>query len=168
MEDNPKVVLSIDGQEVEDKGLLDRLLLAVAQFFEEKKEEDVAVDELLAENGLIQKSLNDELRQGTFVVLEPNVVDLHSDTYDENEVRKACHNFNTFCEKAYIDHKQETEDMRFLESYIAPDDMSINGVNVVKGTWLAVCEFSPELWEEVKADPKVGLSIGCYAKAEYL
>lgn len=181
--------VQINGEDVEDKGLWKHLVFAIAEYFSRKEFEDEMVSQAedYAEEALglseddpegnslpehsgqiIEKSLNEELRQGTFVVLEPNVVDLHGDTYDEVEVQKAAHNFIEYCQKAYLDHKVETEDMSFVESYIAPVDMSIGGVNIVKGTWLAVCQFSPELWEEVKADPMMGLSIGCYAKAEEL
>jgi len=67
-----------------------------------------------------------------------------------------------------IDPRNYKEDMKFVESYIAPADMNINGTNIIKGTWLAVCQFNEALWQEVKADPLMGLSIGCYAKKEAL
>ena len=182
--------IQINGEAVEDKGLWQKLVFAIADYFAWKEYEQEMVDEAeseaeeklgemktegedsssLAEHSgqMIAKSLNEELRQGTFVVLEPNIVDLHGDVYSEEEVRKAAHNFNQFCERAYLDHKVETEDMTFVESYIAPVDMTIGDMNIVKGTWLAVCQFTPELWEEVKADPMMGLSVGCYAKVEEL
>jgi hypothetical protein len=171
-----KLEMKIDEESVMS-GLARKLFDALSEFFPQEAITDLAEDATeIMENGslpemsgsMIEKSLNEELRQGTFVVLEPNVVDLHLDIYDEVEVRKACHNFNQYCERAYLDHQVETEDMTFVESYIAPVDMSIGGVNIVKGTWLAVCQFSPSLWEEVKADPLMGLSIGCYAKTEEL
>lgn len=117
---------------------------------------------------MMQKSLNSELRQATYIVLEPDEVDLQGDTYTEAEVRKACHNFNQFCEKAYLDHAVETEDAKFVESYIAPSDLEINGEQVKKGTWLAVVQFEPEIWKDVKKGKYTGLSIGAYAKEEIL
>ena len=167
--------VSINDQEITDEALWDKIVLSIADFFHWKEwekewvaEAESEVEEKLAENGLIQKSLNEELRQGTFVVLEPDVEDLHGDIYSADEVRKACHNFNQFCEKAYLDHVVETEKATFVESYIAPADMTLNGVNVVKGSWLAVVQFDEELWQEVKNDPNVGLSIGAYAEVENL
>ena len=167
--------IKINDQEITDEGLFGRIAGSIAEYFRylewEKdwvKEAEEEAEEALAENGLITKSLNEELRQGTFVVLEPNCTDLHGDIYSEDEVRKACHNFNQFCEKAYLEHAVETEQAQFVESYIAPADMSINGMNVVKGTWLAVVQFDEELWEVVKSDEKIGLSIGAYAKTEDL
>ncbi len=115
------------------------------------------------------KSLNEELKQAMFIVLEPEVVDAHGDIYSEDEVRKACHNFNKYCRKAYLNHAVETDAIDFVESYIVPDDMQINEFAVKKGTWLAVVQFNDdELWKEAKADNLVGLSIGAYAKVEDL
>lgn len=184
---------SINGQEIQDQNLWKRLVHAVAFYFKDKEMEEEWVKEAekeaeeelaeegmipmpaemeedaeLAENGLISKSLNEELMQGTFVVLEPEIADLHGDIYSEDEVRKACHNFNQYCEKAYVDHAVETEDAKIVESYIAPSDLTINGVNVVKGTWLQVWQFNEALWQVVKSDSKIGVSIGGYAKVEEL
>lgn len=170
---------SINGQEIQDESLWQRLVGAVAAYFqdrewmdewakrqEEEAEENLIEEGILPDNGLIAKSMNDELRQGTFVVLEPEIADLHGDIYAEDEVRKACHNFNQYCEKAYVDHAVETENAKIVESYIAPSDLTINGVNVVKGTWLQVWQFDEALWKSVKTDPKIGVSIGGYAKVE--
>lgn len=134
--------------------------LQAADAAEDKAEVEVV------KSALITKSLNEELKQGTFVVLAPNQVDLHGDIYSEEDVRKACHNFNAFCEKAYLDHAVETEEMTFAESYIAPADMELGGVQITKGTWLAVCQFSDNLWPQVKSGEYTGLSIGAYAKVE--
>ena len=114
----------------------------------------------------IEKSANDELRQGTYVVLEPDEEDLHGDTYSEEEVRKACHNFNSSTEAAYLDHRVETDEMKFVESFIAPVEMKIGDAMIKKGTWMAVVQYSPELWQEVKSGKYTGLSIGAYADVE--
>lgn len=168
--------IKIDEESV-TSGLARKLFEALSEFFTQEAIDDLAEDATeIMENGtlpeqsgsMIAKSLNEELRQGTFVVLEPEVADLHLDIYSTDEVRKACHNFNEFCEKAYLDHSFETEQAKFVESYIAPTDMNIEGVNVVKGTWLAVVQFDEELWQVVKSDKKVGLSIGAYARLEEL
>ena len=100
--------------------------------------------------------------------MEPDEDDLHEDTSSEEEVRKACHNFNTSMETAYLDHRVETDEMKFVESYIAPVEMKIGGEMVKKGTWSAVVQYSPELWQEVKSGKYTGLSIGAYADVENL
>lgn len=114
----------------------------------------------------IEKSANEELRQGTFIVLEPETVDLHGDIYSAEDIAEACHNFNTFCRKAYVDHTEETQDAVFVESYVAPVDMEIGKQQVKKGTWLSVVQFSEELWPDVKSGKYTGLSIGAYAAVE--
>lgn len=134
----------------------------------EEDEADSQEDMVQMSAYFIEKSANDELRQGTYVVLEPDEEDLHGDTYSEEEVRKACHNFNTSLEKARLDHQVETEEMSFVESYIAPADIKIGEEMVKKGTWMAVVQYSPELWQDVKSGKYTGLSIGAYADVENL
>ena len=114
----------------------------------------------------LEKSANQELRQATYIVLEPETEDAHGDVYSSEEIRKACHNFNSSLETAYLDHRVETTEMTFAESYIAPVDMQIGEEMVKKGSWLAVVQYEPELWEEVKAGKYTGLSIGAYANVE--
>lgn len=123
---------------------------------------------------LIKKSVNTEKRLATFIVLEPQLEDgttndLHGDWYSEEEVEKACHNFNEFCGKANLFHSIETELMTFVESYTAPVDFELNEQPIKKGTWLAVCKFNDDtLWEGVKSGKYNGLSIQCNAEVETL
>ena len=42
----------------------------------------------------VAKAVNEELMQATYVVMAPDEVDLHGDTVTEEEIRKACFNFN--------------------------------------------------------------------------
>jgi len=173
MKTNPDVVkglaleMEIEAEDVKS-GLFQFITEAITYFYETKIVQEAEETPVESSGDMIAKSMNEALRQATFVVLEPNIPDLQGDIYSEEEVRKACHNFVEFCQKAYIDHKVETADMKFVELYVAPTDLNINGTNIVKGTWLAVCQFNEELWQEVKADPLMGLSIGCYAKKEAL
>ena len=79
----------------------------------------------------IIKQANEELKQATFLVLSPDEVDLHGDVYDANEVRKACHNFNTYCRKANLLHLFDTDTFSVVESYIAPVGMQM-GDTIIK------------------------------------
>ena len=56
----------------------------------------------------VVKSVNEELKQATFVVMVPDEVDLHGDIIAEDEVRKACHNFNKHCNQANLFHITKT------------------------------------------------------------
>jgi hypothetical protein len=111
----------------------------------------------------------DELKQGTFLVLSPDEVDLHLDTYNEAEVRKACHNFNQYCMKANLLHLVETDSFSIVESYIIPSDIILGDTFIKKGSWIAVLQFlTDDLWDEVKKGNFTGVSIGARARTERL
>ena len=117
----------------------------------------------------VAKSLNEELKQATFVVLVPDETDLHGDTISEIEVRKAAFNFNKFCRQPNLFHMTGTEMFEFAESYIAPVDFDIDGVAVKKGTWLATVQVHDDgLWDLIKTGEVNGLSIGAMASEEFL
>lgn len=122
----------------------------------------------------VTKSLDEEDRKALFVVLEPDVVDLHGDTYTAQEVEKACDNYNEHCRVANLFHKVETSEATVVQSFISPATFTLdNGVEVQKGTWLQWWHF-PEtetgegLWQGVKSGEINGVSIGAMAVAEEL
>ena len=122
----------------------------------------------------VTKSLDEEDRKALFVVLEPDVVDLHGDTYTAVEVEKACENYNEHCRVANLFHQVETQEATVVQSFISPADFTLdNGVEVAKGTWLQWWKF-PEtetgeaLWQGVKSGDINGVSIGAMATAEEL
>ena len=117
----------------------------------------------------IIKSVDEKLKQATFVVLQPNVVDAHGDIYDETEVRKAKESFNSACMKANLFHMVQTDKFSFIESYVAPAEMIINGEYISKGTWLATIQaHDDDLWKAIENGEITGLSVGCTATVEYL
>ena len=118
----------------------------------------------------VTKSVDEDEKMALFVVLEPDVEDLHGDVYSEKEVEKACISYNQHCRKANLYHRVETEDFAIVQSFVAPvgftDDM---GREVQKGTWLAWTKFDNDsLWEQVKDGSFQGLSVGCQATVEEL
>lgn len=123
----------------------------------------------------VSKALDEEERMALFVVLEPDVVDLHGDTYTAEEVEKACNNFNTFCNKANIFHAVETEAAKIVQSYISPATFTLDdGREITKGTWLQWYHFpegdetSDLLWKAVKSGEISGVSISAKATVEKL
>jgi len=64
----------------------------------------------------ILKSTDPKLKQVLFVVMQPDVVDLHGDVTSEEEVRKACHNYNLNCNKANLYHYSQTSTFAPVES----------------------------------------------------
>lgn len=118
---------------------------------------------------VVVKSLNEELKQALFVCMVPNEVDLHGDITSEDEVRKACHNFNKFCSQANLFHIVKTESFEFAESYIAPTDFILGDKEVKKGTWLVNIQVNDDsLWELIKSGEINGVSIGALASVETL
>lgn len=115
------------------------------------------------------KSVDEKLKQATFVVLQPDVVDAHGDIYDDKEIRKAKESFNKACMKANLFHMMPTDTFEFIESYIAPADMVINGEFVSKGSWLCTIQAHDEdVWKAIESGEINGVSIGCTATVEYL
>jgi hypothetical protein len=126
----------------------------------------------------VTKSLNEEKRMALFVVLAPQegdtTDDLHGDTYTEEEIEKACNNFNTHCGTANIFHQVQTQEVDIVQSFIAPASFTLdNGVEVKKGTWLQwfyfpETEVGDALWEGVKSGDINGVSINAMATVEDL
>lgn len=115
----------------------------------------------------VAKSLNEELKQATFIVMVPNEVDLHGDICSEEEVRKACFNFNKYSQRANLFHLVETDSFEFAESYIAPTDMILGEREVQKGTWLCTVQcLDDDLWTLIKSGDINGVSIGAMAIVE--
>ena len=124
-------------------------------------------DEILGEKLNITKAVDEELKQATFIVMVPDEVDAHGDTTTEDEVRKACHNFNKYSMKANLFHLVETSTFEFCESYCCPTDFVLGDKFVKKGTWLATVQaLDDNLWELIKSGDINGLSIGALAAVE--
>ena len=100
------------------------------------------------------------------IVLEPEVVDAQGDIYSPDEIRQAGHRFmEEFGGIGLMHRLAVNEQVKVLESYVAPVDFEIAGVPVKKGTWLlGVRVLSDELWEQVKEGKLTGFSIGGSAR----
>ena len=100
------------------------------------------------------------------IVLEPEVVDAQGDIYSAEEIRQAAHRFMEEFGGLGLMHRLRVNDqVRVLESYLAPVDFSVGDVLVKKGTWLlALRILSDELWEAVKQGGLRGLSVGGSAR----
>lgn len=124
----------------------------------------------------VTKAVDQEKRMAMFVVLEPQsgdtTTDLHGDTYTEEEIEKACINFNQHCNTANLFHQVETQEAEIVQSFITPASFTTDDGRVIqKGTWLQWWHF-PEtevgelLWEGVKTGDITGVSIGAKATVE--
>lgn len=112
----------------------------------------------------VVKSVNEELKQATFVVMVPDEVDLHGDITSEDEVRKACHNFNKNCNQANLFHISKTETFDFAENYCSPVDFVLGERLVKKGTWLTTIQVHDDsLWALIKSGDICSVSISAMA-----
>lgn len=119
----------------------------------------------------VEKATNEAERKALFVVLAPDEVDAHGDTYSSQEVEKAMRSFNQHCMKANLFHMVETQEAEIVQSYTTPVDMYIGEKFITKGTWVQEW-FFPEtetgelLWKAVLSGEVNSVSIGAIASVE--
>jgi len=101
------------------------------------------------------------------VVYEPNRVDSQSDWADEEEIEKMAHNYLknhlvTVTPAVDLNHETELELEKAIpvESYIAPQDFTINEQTIAKGSWVLAMHIpDPEIWEQVEKGEITGYSL---------
>mgnify|MGYP003631682942 CR=1 FL=1 len=116
------------------------------------------------------KSLNEELQEFTAAALVPETIDWHGDIVSQEEVRKACRNFNKNCLRSNIGHKVNVSSdlIDFVESYTTAADMTIKSKDeetvYPEGTWFITAKVkSKSLWDDIQTGKYTGLSVGCDA-----
>lgn len=87
----------------------------------------------------------------------------------EDEIIKTAHDFMINLSSKYlnVDHEKNTEfqevDYKFVESFIAPNDIIVWDNIVKKGSWYVGIKFiSEDLYEAVKKGEYVGVSMEGY------
>jgi uracil-DNA glycosylase len=107
---------------------------------------------------------SDEKQLITGVVMEPDVVDTQGDMTSADEIEKAAHFYLTNSRVVGDEHTDIADDVEVVESYLAPDDMTLEGQAVRKGSWLMTVHVkSSDRWAEVKDGKYNGFSIGAMA-----
>lgn len=123
---------------------------------------------------ILRKDASAEERFVLGIVLEPlkelGKADVQDDTYSAEEVRKACHVFMEDYGNMGLQHQLFVNGkVKILENWISPDDCTINGQFVAKGTWLmAVRIVDDGIWQAVKDGTLTGFSIGGKAQRQPL
>lgn len=146
------------------KSFTEALVQFVEKFFQENDSKVASVE--------VTKALDEEQRMAMFVVLIPDEVDLHGDTYSTEEVEKACNNFNMHCNKANLFHRVETEEAKIIQSFITPSSFALDdGREIKKGTWIQWWYFpeteeGEKIWKAVKDGFINGLSIQGWVSTE--
>jgi len=145
--------------------------LFVASFKVQKHEEIEWLDDRAVDgNALVAVALQkripllktSEERYVLGIVLEPERVDAQQDIYNAIEVRDAAHHFMEEYRNLGLMHREILgEQVKILESYLAPADFEVDGTRIKKGTWLlAVRVVDEELWRQIRAGELTGFSIG--------
>ena len=96
------------------------------------------------------------------VVLEPDEVDAQGDTISKEEIKNAAYRFMEEFAVSGIQHKEFAGGrLKILESWIAPQDITIGDQVVKEGTWMMTKRVvDDDLWAAAKAGKFTGFSIG--------
>jgi len=118
----------------------------------------------------VLKSLDDEKRLITGVVLEPEIVDAQGDIIGSEEIEKACFDYMTQSQKVGLQHKF-VGPVSVVENWIAKNDCFLDQQFIKKGTWLMTVkveesEAGNKVWELAKSGKLTGFSIGGTAEVE--
>lgn len=94
------------------------------------------------------------------VVYEPDVVDSQDEWTDAEEIEKAAHRFVEKFREFNIEHHGKLVKVVLVESFCAPNDMTIGAQRVTQGTWVIGTRVDDdELWADVKAGKITGFSL---------
>jgi uracil-DNA glycosylase len=97
------------------------------------------------------------------VVMEPNILDSHSDYTSPEEIEQAAHVYLVNSRVVGDQHSQQAS-ADVVESYIAPQSMHIGEQPVAAGSWvMGVKVHDDEMWAGVKDGSYTGFSIGGFA-----
>ena len=109
---------------------------------------------------LVKESMDSEKRLVYGIVIEPKSIDTDNEWVDEKDIENACHTFMKYFQEVGIDHTTVViKGLKIVENYIAPSNLSINGVTVKKGSWVMVHYVEDDkIWDRVKDGDLTGYS----------
>lgn len=99
-----------------------------------------------------------------FVALAPDEADRNGDIISEEEITKTAHEFmiNLQDKKVDIDHDNDdvVEDAIFVESYVAPAEITLDNDAVIpKWCWIVWIKFSQDVYDKFVDGDYVWISI---------
>ena len=101
------------------------------------------------------------------IVYQPDTVDSQGDKANAEEIRKAAYHFMENVQTFKVMHKGRPAKIKVLESYIAPQDLTISKRKIKKGSWVLVTRvLDDKLWSAIKSGKYTGYSMAGYAKVE--
>lgn len=144
-----------------DRGANQRTFYLTKEYEQKKKEPDFSMQVKLI------CSEEEEERKVYGLVYAPDVVDAHGDYTDADTLERAAHDFMLNYQKMDVQHNFEEGAGEVVESFIAPETFTINGEEILKGSWVLVSIASEEVWEAIKKGEITGYSLYGTAEVEY-
>lgn len=144
-----------------DRGANQRTFYLTKEYEQKKKEPDFSMQVKLI------CSDKEEERKVYGLVYAPDVVDAHGDYTDADTLERAAHDFMLNYQKMDVQHNFEEGAGEVVESFIAPETFTINGEEILKGSWVLVSIASEEVWEAIKKGEITGYSLYGTAEVEY-
>jgi uracil-DNA glycosylase family 4 len=98
------------------------------------------------------------------IVMEPDALDTDLNWTTSEEIENAAHFFMEHGVGIDKEHSREDLDTVVVECYLAPEDITVEGTPVVKGTWImAVHVKDQDEWETLKTEGTLQFSIDALA-----
>lgn len=135
------------------------------QKFEEKEE----MPEKFVSIYPVDKADNDEHICCSVVYApgSPDDTDTQGDYATENEIRLAAYSFVENTQIFKMNHKGKPIKVKILESYIAPQDVTIAGQLIIKGSWILTTRIlDKKVWDAIKKKEILGMSMAGFATGE--
>ena len=102
----------------------------------------------------------DEERIVCGIVYEPDEIDTQGDTASAEDIRKAAHRYMETSQAIKMNHEGSKIAASVLESYIAPQELSIAGRVIKKGTWMMSMRINDtEVWKKIRDGELTGFSM---------
>jgi len=96
-----------------------------------------------------------------------NDTDAQGDFATEEEIRLAAYNFMEKTQVFKVNHEGKPIKVKILESYIAPQDITIAGQPIIKGSWILTTRIlDKKVWEAIKKKEITGMSMAGFATAK--
>lgn len=109
---------------------------------------------------IVNKDSEEQIVTG--IVYSPDEVDLQGDFMTAETIEKMAYSFMENYQNIDKNHNYIAGEGSICESYIAPADLEIGGVEVKKGAWVLSTRVTDEVWALVKSGEFTGFSIGGY------
>ena len=98
------------------------------------------------------------------IVYEPDEEDSQGDQASAYEIEKAAHQFMEDVQTFKVMHKGSAAKVKVLESYVAPQALTIAGTKIKKGTWILVAKVNDKkIWKAIKDGTLTGFSMAGHA-----